>query len=102
MSTPGEAAPGASEKWRVHNEFASVTLMVVPHGRGARLQISAGRIETTGVIDATVLEALTLLSESELAQVVAFAADPGNALQRGPRTPAIDEASATDSPTDEE
>lgn len=74
------------ERWRVHNEFASVTLTVVPHGRGARLQISAGRVEATGLIDATVLEALTLLSESELAQIVAFATDPGNVLHREPRT----------------
>lgn len=72
------------EKWRVHNEFASVTLSVVPHGRGARLKISAGRVESTGLIDATVLEALTMLSEDELAQIVAFATDPGNVLHREP------------------
>lgn len=88
MTSPDDAASGPQEKWRVHNEFASVTLAVVPHGRGTRLQISAGRVESTGVIDATVLEALTMLSESELAQVVAFAADPGNALHREPTTPA--------------
>lgn len=94
MGTPDEAAPrtpestpestleSAPKRWRVHNEFASVTLAVVPHGRGARLRISAGRVETTGLIDATVLEALTLLSESELAQIVAFATDPGNVLHR--------------------
>ena len=84
MGATDETAPGAPEKWRVHNEFASVTLAVVPHGRGSRLRISAGRVESTGLIDATVLEALTLLSESELAQIVAFAADPGNALHREP------------------
>lgn len=72
----------ADELWHVHNEFASVSLRVVPYGRGSRLQISAGRIETTGAIDATVLEALTLLSEAQLAQIVALAADPGNALVR--------------------
>ena len=68
----------ADDTWRIHNEFASVTLRIVPHGRGTRLQISAGRIETTGAIDATVLEALTLLSESQLAEIVAIATDPGN------------------------
>jgi hypothetical protein len=70
------------EPWRIHNEFASVKLSVVAHGRGTRLQISAGRVESTGAIDATVLEALTLVSESELAQIVAFATDPGNGLRR--------------------
>lgn len=68
------------EKWRIHNEFASVTLSVVTHGRGTRLQIAAGRVEATGLIDATVLEALTLLSEEELAQIVALATDPGNVV----------------------
>jgi hypothetical protein len=29
-----------------------------------------------------VLEALTLVSESELAEIVAFATDPGNGLRR--------------------
>lgn len=77
---PGEP----SETWHVHNEFASVTLSVVPHGRGARLRISAGRVESIGLIDATVLEALTLLSEAELAQIVALATDPGNGLHREP------------------
>lgn len=70
------------EKWHVHNEFASVTLSIVQHGRGSRLQISSGRIESTSAIDATVLEALTMLSESDLALIVAFATDPGNALRR--------------------
>ncbi len=74
-----------SEQWHVHNEFASVTLSVVPHGRGSRLHITAGRTEATGAIDATVLEALTLLSESDLAQIVALATDPGNVL-RGSET----------------
>lgn len=59
--------------WHVHNEFASVTLRVVPHGRGNRLEIRAGRTETSGRVDATVLEALTLLTESQLMQVVATA-----------------------------
>jgi hypothetical protein len=68
------------QRWRIHNEFASVTLSVVPHGRGTRLQITAGRVEATGAIDATVLEALTMLSESQLAQIVAFATDSGNEL----------------------
>lgn len=68
------------QTWRIHNEFAAVTLRPVQHGRGVRLQISAGRVEAVGNIDATVLEALTLLTEDQLAQVVAFAADPGNAL----------------------
>lgn len=76
-----DTAGRPSEKWRIHNEFASVTLAVVSHGRGTRLRISAGRVESTGLIDATVLEALTLLSEDELAQVVALATDPGNVLQ---------------------
>lgn len=71
------------DKWHIHNEFASIELSVVPHGRGTRLQINAGRVETSGAIDATVLEALTLLSESDLAQIVAFAIDPGNSLHRG-------------------
>lgn len=64
------------ELGQVHNEFASVTLRVVPYGRGTRLEIKAGRIECTGLIDATVLEALTLLSEAELMQIVATATDP--------------------------
>lgn len=72
----------ADEIWNVHNEFASVSLRVVPYGRGSRLKISAGRIETAGAIDATVLEALTLLSEAQLAQIVALATDAGNALVR--------------------
>ena len=72
------------DQWHIHNEFASVTLSVVPHGRGARLRISAGRVESIGLIDATVLEALTVLSEGELAQIVAFATDPGNVLYRDP------------------
>ncbi|WP_131105952.1 hypothetical protein [Ornithinimicrobium sufpigmenti] len=57
-----------------------MTLTKVRHGRGVRLQISAGRVEAVGSIDATVLEALTMLTEDQLAQVVAFATDPGNAL----------------------
>lgn len=69
------------DRWRIHNEFASVTLTPVRHGRGVRLQISAGRVEALGSIDATVLEALTMLTEDQLAQVVAFATDPGNALK---------------------
>lgn len=59
--------------WHVHNEFASVTLRVQAHGRGNRLEIRAGRTETSGHIDATVLEAITLLTESQLMQVVAMA-----------------------------
>ncbi|MDQ6525209.1 hypothetical protein RB608_16430 [Nocardioides sp. LHD-245] len=82
--TAHDAAPAEAEKWRVHNEFAAVTLALVPHGRGTRLRISAGRVESMGLIDATVLEALTMLSESELAQIVAFATDPGNVLHREP------------------
>ena len=82
----------SQETWRVHNEFASVALTVVPHGRGTRLRISAGRVESTGHIDATVLEALTLLSEPELAQIVAFATDPGNVLHRAPRDVTDDDA----------
>lgn len=70
-----------TERWRIHNEFASVTLSKVRHGRGVRLQISAGRVEAVGSIDATVLEALTMLTEDQLAQVVAFATDPGNVLK---------------------
>jgi len=62
-----------SDTWRVHNEFASVALRVVPHGRGTRLEIRAGRTETSGHIDATVLEAITMLTESQLMQVVAMA-----------------------------
>ena len=38
------------ERWRVFNEFASVMLRVVPYGRGARLEIKAGRVEETGVL----------------------------------------------------
>jgi len=68
------------DAWHIHNEFASVTLTVTPYGRGTRLTITAGRVESTAVIDATVLEALTLLSETQLARVVAFATDDGNAL----------------------
>lgn len=75
---------GDVERWRIHNEFASVSLTPVRHGRGVRLQISAGRVEAVSSIDATVLEALSLLTEDQLAQVVAFATDPGNALQPGP------------------
>ena len=63
------------ERWEVHHEFASVALRVVPYGRGTRLEIRAGRVERVGVIDATVLEALTLLTEEELMQVVATATD---------------------------
>ena len=64
------------DRWQIHNEFASVTLRVVPYGRGTRLEIKAGRVEETGVIDATVLEALTMLSEAQLMQIVAAATDP--------------------------
>ncbi|MEV5010013.1 hypothetical protein ACIQFZ_36610 [Streptomyces sp. NPDC093064] len=69
-----EAAQG---RFHVRNEFAVVELQVIPYGRGSRLHISAGRIKSTGAIDATVLEALTLLTESELMQIVATATDPG-------------------------
>lgn len=64
------------ERWQVHNEFASVTLRVVPYGRGTRLEIKAGRVERVGVVDATVLEALTMLTEAELMQIVGAATDP--------------------------
>ncbi|MBO9523759.1 MAG: hypothetical protein J7518_19675 [Nocardioidaceae bacterium] len=66
-----------SETWQVHNEFASVSLRVVPHGRGSRLEITSGRLEHVGLIDPTVLEALTLLDETALMQIVAMATDPG-------------------------
>lgn len=74
-------------QWQVHNEFASVALSVVPYGRGSRLAISAGRLETTGVIDPTVLEALTVLSEAELMQIVAMATDPRSDPDDCPPTP---------------
>lgn len=70
MSEPGTL--------HIHNEFASVTLTPVPYGRGTRLRINAGRTERSGCLDATVLEALAALGEAELAQIVAFATDPGN------------------------
>ncbi|MCX4537641.1 hypothetical protein OHA79_03895 [Streptomyces sp. NBC_00841] len=74
MAGAPEAARG---RIHVRNEFAAVDLHVIPYGRGSRLHIDAGRTQTTGAIDATVLEALTLLTESELMQIVATATDPG-------------------------
>lgn len=71
------AEAGGDATFHVRNEFAAVELRVVPHGRGTRLEIKAGRLETSGVIDATVLEALTLLGEAELMRIVAMATDPG-------------------------
>jgi hypothetical protein len=70
-----------SETWHVSNEFASVHLRVTPHGRGHRLEIRAGRTETAAYVDATVLEALTLLTESQLMQIV------GTATMGGPESP---------------
>lgn len=65
------------DSWHIHNEFASVTLTVTPFGRGTRLEIRAGRTESAGMIDATVLEALTLLTESQLMDIVAMATMEG-------------------------
>ena len=62
-----------TETWHVSNEFASVNLRVTPHGRGHRLEIRSGRTETAVYVDATVLEALTLLSESQLMEIVGAA-----------------------------
>ncbi|MEU6658903.1 hypothetical protein [Streptomyces sp. NPDC046821] len=83
MAGTPESAPGP---FHVRNEFAAVELHIVPYGRGSRLHIAAGRTKSTGAIDATVLEALTLLTESELMQIVAYATDPetGGARLFGP------------------
>ena len=78
---PGQSGHG-QEPLHIRNEFAAVELRAVPYGRGARLEITAGRVERTGLIDATVLEALTLLRESQLMQIVAMATDPES---EGPR-----------------
>ncbi|MFD4971683.1 hypothetical protein [Streptomyces sp. NPDC058424] len=67
----------AGERWQVHNEFASVALRVVPFGRGTRLEITSGRLEDVGLIDPTVLEALTLLDERALMAIVAQATEKG-------------------------
>lgn len=67
-----------SERWQVHNEFASVALRVVPFGRGTRLEITSGRLEGVGLIDPTVLEALTLLDERALMAIVAQATEGGS------------------------
>lgn len=76
-----------SEEWHVYNEFASVRLRVTPHGRGHRLEIRASRTETAAYVDATVLEAITLLSESQLMQIVGAATmgglEPAGPVERG-------------------
>lgn len=79
-----EAGDPADRPLHVRNEFAAVELRVVPYGRGTRLEISSGRLGRSGLIDATVLEALTLLRESQLMQVVAMATDPEGPEPPGP------------------
>lgn len=66
----------ADARFAVRNEFAAVDLRVVPYGRGTRLEITSGRLESSGRIDATVLEALTVLNEAQLMRIVAMATDP--------------------------
>ncbi|MEV5009987.1 hypothetical protein [Streptomyces sp. NPDC055692] len=57
---------------------ASIALRVVPFGRGTRLEITSGRLEDVGLIDPTVLEALTLLDERALTAIVAQATEKGS------------------------
>jgi len=81
----GDAPSAGQAPMHVRNEFAAVDLRVVPYGRGTRLEISAGRLGRIGLVDATVLEALTLLRENQLMQVVAMATDPEGPTPTGKR-----------------
>lgn len=61
------------EVLEVRNEFAAVELRVTPYGRGSRLEVRSMRLGTIGVLDATVLEALTRLPHADLVGIVAMA-----------------------------
>ena len=63
----------ALESAEIRNEFAAVRLTIRPHGRGTRLEVTAGQLGTSALLDATVLEALTRLSPEALAGLVGVA-----------------------------
>jgi hypothetical protein len=55
---------------QVRNEFAAVTLTVRSYGRGTRLEIRSSLFGTAALIDATILEALSRMDQSNLAELV--------------------------------
>lgn len=68
----------------ISNEFAAVRLAVRPFGRGTRLEVRSDRLGTTAMLDATVLEALSRLSQESLAELVGAAMLASDATVDGP------------------
>lgn len=54
----------------VRNEFSAVTVRVVVHGRGRRLEVRSTLFGTIALLDATQLEALSRMSPAALASLV--------------------------------
>lgn len=64
---PGK--PGDAELW-VANEFASCRVTHTRFGNGHRIRIHSDRRDTTVVLDATALDALTRLTTDQISQLV--------------------------------
>jgi hypothetical protein len=74
-STESADREGTDPTLHVRNEFAAVRISRVPHGRGTRLEVTAERTGRTASLDATILEALTLLTPDDLVSLVGHAVD---------------------------